>query len=124
MQQIPSRLLQLLESDDQVSMPQYVVVTDAVVHSTWINKGVDKYFLPNEISKRMLIQRGVNADAMHVSGIPVDLKIAEPKVKAEMRSQHDFPADQPIITLLEAASTLSGSAPWSWICSRPKCLDC
>ncbi|MEO0376290.1 MAG: glycosyltransferase [Cyanobacteria bacterium P01_A01_bin.17] len=98
-QQIPSRLLQLLESEDQVSMPQYVVVTDAVVHSTWINNGVDKYFLPNEISKRMLMQRGVGADALHVSGIPVDLKIAEPKVKEEARSQHSLPPNQPIITL-------------------------
>ncbi|PZD70958.1 Processive diacylglycerol beta-glucosyltransferase [Acaryochloris thomasi RCC1774] len=98
-QQIPSRLLQLLESEDQVSMPQYVVVTDAVVHSTWINNGVDKYFLPNEISKRMLMQRGIDADALHISGIPVDLKIAEPKVKAEVRSQHSLPPNQPIITL-------------------------
>lgn len=98
-QQIPSRLLQLLESEDQVSMPQYVVVTDAVVHSTWINNGVDKYFLPNEISKRMLMQRGVGADALHVSGIPVDLKIAEPKERRAVRSHHNFPPDQPIITL-------------------------
>ncbi|MGB7414301.1 MAG: glycosyltransferase, partial [Thermosynechococcaceae cyanobacterium] len=98
-QQIPSRLLQLLESDDQVSMPQYVVVTDAVVHSTWINNGVDKYFLPNEISKRMLMQRGVDAEALFVSGIPVDLKIAEPKEKGAVRSHRHYPAHQPIITL-------------------------
>lgn len=98
-QQIPSRLLQLLDPDVQVLIPQYVVVTDAVVHSTWINNGVDKYFLPNEISKRMLMQRGVAAEALHVSGIPVDLKIAEPKVKGEVRAQYNLPSNQPIITL-------------------------
>jgi processive 1,2-diacylglycerol beta-glucosyltransferase len=98
-QQIPSRLLQLLEFEDRISKPQYVVVTDAVVHSTWINNGVDKYFLPNEISKRMLMQRGVDAEALHVSGIPVDLKIVEPKTKEAVRSQHNFPIDQPMITL-------------------------
>lgn len=98
-QQIPSRLLQLMESEDQISIPQYVVVTDAVVHSTWINKGVDKYFLPNEISKRMLMQRGIDADALHVSGIPVDLKIAEPKHKAEVRLQRNLTDHEPIITL-------------------------
>jgi processive 1,2-diacylglycerol beta-glucosyltransferase len=98
-QQIPSRLLQLLDFEDEVSKPQYVVVTDAIVHSTWINKGISKYFLPNEISKRMLVQRGISADTLHVSGIPVDLKMTEPKEKQAVRARHQFPDQQPVITL-------------------------
>ncbi|MFB2833439.1 MGDG synthase family glycosyltransferase [Floridanema evergladense] len=98
-QQIPSRLLQLLEPEDQVSKPQYVVVTDLIAHSTWLNYGVDGYFLPNDLSANILKQRGVNPSVLHVTGIPVKLEISEPKSKAEMRSRHHLPQDLSLITL-------------------------
>ena len=99
-QQIPSRLLNLLEPEDTVSPPQYVVVTDAMVHSTWINRGVNGYFLPNDISKRTLVQRGVNSDLLHVSGIPISPEISTPKKQSEVRSLLKLTSDLPVITLL------------------------
>ncbi|MFB2893901.1 glycosyltransferase [Aerosakkonemataceae cyanobacterium BLCC-F50] len=98
-QQIPSRLLQLLEPEDQVSKPQYVVVTDLIAHSTWLNYGVDGYFLPNDLSANILKQRGVNSSLIHVTGIPVKLEISEPKSKSEMRSRHHLPQDLSVVTL-------------------------
>lgn len=98
-QQIPSRLLQLLEPEDKTSKPLYVVVTDLVAHSTWINYGVDGYFLPNDLSANLLIQRGVDPSILHVTGIPVKLEIMEPKSKQPMRERHDLPIDSPVVTL-------------------------
>jgi processive 1,2-diacylglycerol beta-glucosyltransferase len=98
-QQIPSRLLQLLEKDDQISKPQYVVVTDVIAHSTWINYGVAGYFLPNRISANLLIQRGVNPDILHVTGIPVKLEIMQAKTQEEARSRHNLPTDQKVVCL-------------------------
>lgn len=98
-QQIPSRLLQLLEPEDQVSKPQYVVVTDLIAHSTWLNYGVDGYFLPNDLSANILKQRGVNPSLIHVTGIPVKLEISQPKSKKEVRSRHHLPQDLSVITL-------------------------
>ncbi len=98
-QQIPSRLLQLLEQEDQTSKPQYVVITDVIAHSTWINNGMSGYFLPNRISANLLEQRGVNAKILHVTGIPVKLEIMAPKTKAEMRSRHQLPGEIPVVTL-------------------------
>ncbi|MFB2879890.1 MGDG synthase family glycosyltransferase [Floridanema aerugineum] len=98
-QQIPSRLLQLLEPEDQVSKPQYVVVTDLIAHSTWLNYGVDGYFLPNDLSANILKQRGVNPSLLHVTGIPVKLEISEPKSKKEVRSRHHLPQDFSVVTL-------------------------
>lgn len=98
-QQIPSRLLQLLEPEDQVSKPQYVVVTDLIAHSTWLNYGVDGYFLPNDLSANILKQRGVNPSLLHITGIPVKLEISKPKSKAEMRSRHHLPQDLSVVTL-------------------------
>jgi processive 1,2-diacylglycerol beta-glucosyltransferase len=98
-QQIPSRLLQLLEQEDQTSKPQYVVVTDVIAHSTWINYGVAGYFLPNSLSRNLLIQRGLNPDVLHVTGIPVKLEIMQPKTKEETRSHLNLPHDRPVISL-------------------------
>jgi processive 1,2-diacylglycerol beta-glucosyltransferase len=98
-QQIPSRLLQLLEKEDQPAKPQYVVVTDVIAHSTWINYGVAGYFLPNSLSANLLIQRGVNADVLHVTGIPVKLEIMQSKTKEAMRSRHRLPTDMPVVSL-------------------------
>lgn len=98
-QQIPSRLLQLLEQEDQLSKPQYVVITDVIAHSTWINYGVDGYFLPNSLSANLLIQRGVKPEVLHVTGIPVRLEISTPKTKAGMRSRHDLPLHQPVVSV-------------------------
>ncbi len=98
-QQIPSRLLQLLDKEDEILNPQYVVVTDAVVHSTWINHGVNGYFLPNTISQRMLLGRGIDPSLLHVTGIPVRLEVMEPKDKQTVCQQHQLPSDRPIVTL-------------------------
>jgi len=98
-QQIPSRLLQLLEPEDQVSKPQYVVVTDLIAHSTWLNYGVDGYFLPNDLSANILKQRGVNSALLHITGIPVKLEITKPKSSGEMRSRHHLPKDLSVVTL-------------------------
>lgn len=98
-QQIPTRLLQLLEPEDQTSKPQYVVVTDLVAHSTWLNYGIDGYFLANDLSANMLKQRGVDPKILKVTGIPIKLEVREPKSKEEMRSRHDLPPNVPVVTL-------------------------
>ena len=98
-QQIPSRFLQLLEQDDEIFCPQYVVITDTIAHSTWITYGVSSYFLPNDLSVNFLVQRGVERSVLQVTGIPVKLEIMQPKSQLEMRQRHNLPLDAPVITL-------------------------
>lgn len=99
-QQIPSRLLQLVEKQDTVRRPQYVVITDAIAHSTWINYGVSGYFLPNDLGRNFLVQRGVDPELLHVTGIPIRLEIMEQKDKAQVRSHLDLPVDGRVVTLM------------------------
>lgn len=98
-QQIPSRLLQLLDREGELPQPHYVVVTDVMAHSTWINPGVEGYFLPSDLTAEVLVQRGVDPDLVHVTGIPIKLEITQPKSKHDMRVRHDLPLDKPVITL-------------------------
>jgi processive 1,2-diacylglycerol beta-glucosyltransferase len=98
-QQIPSRFLQLLEREGKLSKPHYVVITDVIAHSTWINPGVTRYFVPTELSANVLLQRGVEPLRIQVTGIPVKLEISELKSMQEMRLRHDLPTDVPLVTL-------------------------
>lgn len=98
-QQIPSRLLQLLDRKGELPQPHYVVVTDVMAHSTWLNPGVKGYFLPSEMTAEVLIQRGVDPSLVHVTGIPVKLEIMQPKTQEEMRRRHYLPLEGPVITL-------------------------
>lgn len=98
-QQIPTRLLQLLSPEYKTTKPQYVVVTDLVVHSTWLNYGIDGYFLPTDLSANMLKSRGVDGKLLHVTGIPIKLEAMQQKSTQEMRSHHDLPTDIPVLTL-------------------------
>jgi processive 1,2-diacylglycerol beta-glucosyltransferase len=98
-QQIPSRFLQLLEQEDEISCPQYVVITDTIAHSTWINYGVSSYFLPNDLSVNFLVQRGIDRSMLQVTGIPVKLEIMQPKSQSEMRKRHNLSLDAPVVTL-------------------------
>ncbi|MGG6293385.1 MGDG synthase family glycosyltransferase [Leptolyngbya sp. AN02str] len=98
-QQIPSRLLELMEQEGKLAQPHYVVVTDVMAHSTWLNPGVDGYFLPSDLTAEVLTQRGVDPDLLHVTGIPVKLEISQEKSKQEMRKRHDLPSDRPVVTL-------------------------
>ncbi|WP_421659203.1 MGDG synthase family glycosyltransferase [Leptothermofonsia sp. ETS-13] len=98
-QQIPSRLLQLLDRAGELPQPHYVVVTDVMAHSTWLNAGVKGYFLPSDLTAEVLIQRGVDPSLIHVTGIPVKLEITQPKSQKEMRLRHNLPLDVPVVTL-------------------------
>lgn len=76
-----------------------VVITDFVAHRTWMAKGVDSYFVPSDLTREILVARGVPRETMFVTGIPVKLEIAEPKAMQDMRAKHFLPAAVPIITL-------------------------
>ncbi|HAN74269.1 MAG TPA: UDP-N-acetylglucosamine--LPS N-acetylglucosamine transferase [Planktothrix sp. UBA8407] len=98
-QQIPSRLLQLLEEEERISKPHYVVITDVIAHSSWINKEVDGYYLPNDLTTDFLIKRGVDPAILHVTGIPIKLEVLESKSKLEMRQRYQLKTDKPVVTI-------------------------
>lgn len=98
-QQIPSRLTQLLKQKNNLSTPHYVVVTDAIAHSSWLNHEINAYFLPSSIGVNMLIRRGANPELLHVTGIPIKLEVLRTKKKEEMRSLHQFHLEHSVIIL-------------------------
>jgi processive 1,2-diacylglycerol beta-glucosyltransferase len=96
---LPVELLLRLKRRGRLPQPIYCVVTDVVAHCFWATPAIDGYFVASELTREQLIAMGVAPTIIHLSGIPVDPAIAEPKTLAAMRLRHAFPLDQPLISL-------------------------
>ena len=70
--------------------PLFCVVTDFTGHVFWAYPGVDGYFVAAPLTSQMLTQRGVPADRITVTGIPVDPAIAEPKDRYQVRQAYEI----------------------------------
>jgi processive 1,2-diacylglycerol beta-glucosyltransferase len=96
---LPVELLLRLKNQGRLPQPLYCVVTDFFPHSFWITPGIDGYFVASDLTRDVLVARGISPSIIHVSGIPIDTTIAEPKGRDEMRARHRFPIDGPLVTL-------------------------
>ncbi len=66
--------------------PVTVAVTDFDVHSFWIHDGVAKYFVASEEIRWLLQRKGVPAERIQVTGIPILPAFAEKRPKPEARA--------------------------------------
>lgn len=84
----------------QVGIPEYAVITDFSVQSSWLRENVTRYFVASELTRDVLISRNIPADTITVTGIPVRQEIASAKDSQATRQQHDLPLDKPVITFI------------------------
>jgi processive 1,2-diacylglycerol beta-glucosyltransferase len=96
---LPVMLLSDLKVEGEWNTPLYCVITDYMIHNQWLNRGVDGYFVASDITRTAAIARGVAPAIVHVTGIPINLEIADPKPAEELRARHRVPAGPPLITL-------------------------
>src|SRR5690606_10351488 len=95
----PGHVLADNKARGNFSQPFYVVVTDFMAHATWLVPGVERYYVPGDLTERILLMRGVPPDHIAVTGIPVRLEMTEEKAPYEVRARHDLPGDLPVISL-------------------------
>lgn len=96
---LPMELLVRYKRSARLTQPIYCVVTDFAAHTFWTYTEIDGYFVADTQTRDQLIARGVAASQINVSGIPVDLALAEPKNRATVRDRHNLPVASPVITL-------------------------
>jgi len=96
---LPMAVIGRLKRAGTLRQPLYCVVTDFMVHSLWIDDIVDGYFVASELTRDAMIARGVRPTLLHVTGIPVNPEIADPKAADAMRARHGLPTERPTIVL-------------------------
>jgi processive 1,2-diacylglycerol beta-glucosyltransferase len=98
-QQFPLLIVQALKNQGRISQPNYVVITDFMAHSSWLNEGVEAYFVASDFTKEALALWGIPEHLLHAIGIPVKSEISQPKSKEEVRQKLDLPQDTHVVTL-------------------------
>lgn len=96
---LPMELLVTLKRRAQITQPVYCVITDHAAHTFWTYTEIDGYFVGDTQTRDQLVERGVSAAQIIVTGIPIDPFISDVKNSTEMRSLHNLPLEKPVITL-------------------------
>lgn len=90
---LPSYLLNKLKKDGRWSGKLINVYTDYYINDLWGTSSVDYHFVPSFHSKQELMERGIDAEQIFVTGIPVD-----PIFKMERNPREKFEKRQILIS--------------------------
>jgi processive 1,2-diacylglycerol beta-glucosyltransferase len=96
---LPEEIIAWLKSEGRLACPLAVVVTDCDVHAMWLSRGVEHFFVALEETKVHMVEMGLDAERIHVTGIPIDPVFAECKDKQAMRRKHGLEVDRTTILL-------------------------
>ncbi len=66
-----------LKAKGQIAIPLAAVITDFSFHQMWLHRAVDSYFVANEETREELLQNGIAASRVYVTGIPITAKFSE-----------------------------------------------
>lgn len=82
-------------------LPVVGIVTDFAVHPFWIHTNVDAYAVATTEIRQALMARGVPAERVLVSGIPVDARFGAPRLPLEeLRAALGLPLDRRIVLIM------------------------
>ncbi|MEI7731222.1 MAG: glycosyltransferase [Verrucomicrobiota bacterium] len=76
------------------------IVTDFEAHALWMENNVDLYCVAAEETKARLVARGLPADHVLVTGIPIAAKFGAPVDGAAVRKQMGLRDDLPVLLVL------------------------
>jgi processive 1,2-diacylglycerol beta-glucosyltransferase len=81
--------------------PIVAIVTDFAVHGFWVHANVDRYVVGTEAMRGALTARGVAAERVSVTGIPVLPEFAPPQgSRAGLRERLNLPRDRYVVLLM------------------------
>jgi len=81
-------------------LPVMGIVTDFALHPFWIYRNIDAYCVATAEMRASLAARGVHAERIHVSGIPVNPNFSRGGEKTELRRALGLPVDRSLILIM------------------------
>jgi len=105
-----SSILAQLRFEQIIQVPVITIITDYTVHSHWVHPGVDRYIVACTEVKESLESWGIEAQRIHVTGIPVSPKFESDVDKEHIISELGFNPDVPIFLLMGGSYGILKSA--------------
>lgn len=103
----PAGVISSLRLSGRLDTPNVSVVTDHTVHSQWIHPAVDRYYVGSETVRQGMVARGVRADQILATGIPVHPSFADPVDAACVRARLGL-GSEPVVVLMAGAYGMIG----------------
>jgi processive 1,2-diacylglycerol beta-glucosyltransferase len=91
--------------------PHTTVVTDFVAHSQWIARHIDRYCVADPEVRHELIARGISAERILVTGVPVRPEFAEPVAPAAAREALGLSMRAPVVLAMAGSQGELGRLP-------------
>jgi processive 1,2-diacylglycerol beta-glucosyltransferase len=104
----PAGTMSDLRSAGRSTVPCLTVITDYVTHSQWIHPYVDSYCVPNDGVRDGLVQRGIPAERITVSGLPIEQKFQRPLDRDALRVRFGLVPGVPVILVMAGAYAMLG----------------
>jgi processive 1,2-diacylglycerol beta-glucosyltransferase len=83
------------------------IVTDFAVHGFWIHNNVDAYAVATDAMRQTMVARGIAAERIMATGIPVDPRFARREPVAELRARLELPRDRQVVLMMGGGLGLS-----------------
>jgi processive 1,2-diacylglycerol beta-glucosyltransferase len=104
----PAGIISDLLAEGRVAVRNAVVITDHAVHSQWLHPGVDRYYVGAEEVKAGMVARGIPADKILVTGIPVAPEFQEAVDVAEVRRELGLRSEFVVLFMAGAYGLIGG----------------
>jgi len=92
-----------LRKQTGLNIPIFAVLTDHVIHNRWIHPEIDKYFVANEELKAAIINKGIPAERIVVSGIPLRMAFRQTYDKKQILQRYGLDPAKKIVLILAGA---------------------
>jgi processive 1,2-diacylglycerol beta-glucosyltransferase len=77
-----------------------VVLTDYDAHHFWINPAIDRFFAGSDEVRHLLVDRGIPAERVRVSGIPIHPAFSRTRGRAAVARELGIDPDRPTVLLM------------------------
>lgn len=117
----PAGALSDLRRAGKLHQPAITVITDYAVHAQWIHPGTDLYLVGSTCVKEGLIERGVPAEKIRVTGIPIRANTALLRQREALREKWALKPGMPTVLVMTGAQGMM-RRPWrlfNTIAARP-----
>ncbi len=92
-----------LRKQTGLHIPIFTVLTDFGLHSRWIHPEIDKYFVANEELKTAIIDKGIPAERIKVSGIPLRKAFRRPYNKNRIFQSYGLDPSKKVVLIMAGA---------------------
>ncbi len=104
----PAGTMSDLHLAGRTDIPCLTVITDYVIHSQWIHPAVDRYCVANPLVRDGLLDRGIPADRIVVSGLPIERKFQRELNREALTARLGLTPGLPVVLVMAGAYAMLG----------------